>query len=184
MNIVMYFCSNFACEFGRNFALSPCPSSVAPSSPPRRTGLWSKLREMRAAGEKESVDSGHLDALRKVCFSSHSDSIYGSTIGQGSCLGSLSFEEFVFYSKEGLIEDNEDPIVYWRMKRDAYPILANLARKFLSCPPTSVPSERLFSSAGNIYSDRRSHLDTRRAEKLLFLKYNLSLLERYEKELI
>lgn len=54
-----------------------------------------------------------------------------------------------------------------------FPNLAPLACKFLAAPPTSVPSEQLFSAAGLIYEPLRNRLKGDTVEKLLFLKYNL-----------
>lgn len=45
----------------------------------------------------------------------------------------------------------------------------------ISAPSTSVPSEQLFSAAGQIYSDRRCNLLGENVEKLLFLTYNIRL---------
>ncbi len=56
------------------------------------------------------------------------------------------------------------------------PILAPLSRKFLCPPPSSVPSERVFSEVGAIYEKKRSRLTGQNAEKLCFLHYNLVLL--------
>ena len=53
--------------------------------------------------------------------------------------------------------------------------LQKAANKYLSASPTSVASEQLFSSAGQIYADRRSNLLGKNAEKLLFLCYNIKL---------
>jgi len=44
-------------------------------------------------------------------------------------------------------------------------------------PPTITPSEQLFSSAGQVYADRRSNLLGENAEKLLFLAYNIRLFQ-------
>jgi len=46
-----------------------------------------------------------------------------------------------------------------------------------SAPPTSTPSEQLFTSAGQAYADRRSNLLGENAEKLLFLAYNIRLFQ-------
>uniref|UniRef100_A0A915KJP7 HAT C-terminal dimerisation domain-containing protein n=1 Tax=Romanomermis culicivorax TaxID=13658 RepID=A0A915KJP7_ROMCU len=47
----------------------------------------------------------------------------------------------------------DDPMNYWKIKKNEYRSLANLARRFLCAPPTSVSSERLFSTSGIICSD-------------------------------
>lgn len=54
--------------------------------------------------------------------------------------------------------------------------LADLAQWYLSPPPTSVPSERLFSEAGDIYDEKRNRLAPEKAEMLLFIKNNYHLL--------
>ena len=47
-----------------------------------------------------------------------------------------------------------------------------MAQRYLSATATSVPSERLFSSAGSIYSDHRNRISAEQAENLLFIKSN------------
>ena len=59
------------------------------------------------------------------------------------------------------------------MKR--FPYLAKIVLKYLSAPPTSVPPERLFSGAGNIYDEKRNRLAPEKAEMLLFIKNNFKL---------
>ena len=44
--------------------------------------------------------------------------------------------------------------------------------KYLSAPPSSVSSERLFSAAGRVYTENRNRLSPDTAEKLIFLMKN------------
>lgn len=69
-----------------------------------------------------------------------------------------------------------DPLLYWKQNEQSKPILAKIARQFLCAPPGSVPSERLFSTAGDIADDKRNRLLPDKVEMLLFLNKNLRLL--------
>ena len=72
--------------------------------------------------------------------------------------------------------DNSNPFDWWRQNQSSFPILAKLARKYLSAPLTSVASERLFSSAGLIYANKkRSRLSGSKAEKLLLIKATIEM---------
>ena len=65
---------------------------------------------------------------------------------------------------------------WWKENGSCFKPLSCLALKYLSAPPTSVPSERLFSVAGDIYDEKRNRLTPERAETLLFIKSNFHLL--------
>ena len=81
------------------------------------------------------------------------------------------------YLKESVCNCKEtDVISWWATNSTRYPKLARIARNYLATPPTSVPSERVFSTMGLIYDDRRCSLLGINAEKLCFLSYNLKLL--------
>uniref|UniRef100_A0A803T9E6 BED-type domain-containing protein n=1 Tax=Anolis carolinensis TaxID=28377 RepID=A0A803T9E6_ANOCA len=69
-----------------------------------------------------------------------------------------------------------DPLAYWASRDHMWPDLSHVARQFLSCPPTSVQSERVFSLAGDVVTPHRSLLDPQTVEKLVFLKANLLVL--------
>ena len=45
-----------------------------------------------------------------------------------------------------------NPFKWWALNLKSYPLLSTLARKYLSAPPTSVASQRVFSGAGIIYA--------------------------------
>ncbi|TKR87925.1 hypothetical protein L596_012251 [Steinernema carpocapsae] len=65
-----------------------------------------------------------------------------------------------------------DPVLYWAdtVRIAAYPVLSQLAKKYLSAPATSVESERLFSTAALTLTDFRRSMTPENLEKLLFLK--------------
>lgn len=76
-----------------------------------------------------------------------------------------------------LQERSGDPLQWWKMNCHRFPALAKLARKYLCAPPSSVPSERLFSEAGDLYDEKRNRLSPEKAEMLLFIRGNLTMLE-------
>lgn len=63
----------------------------------------------------------------------------------------------------------EHPLIWWKSNGHLYPHLEKIAKRFLCRPSTSVPSERLFSAAGNIVTKKRTRLDVGTVDELLFL---------------
>ena len=84
---------------------------------------------------------------------------------------------FISYIGESKADHHSNPLQYWKKNKLQYPLLAQLARKYLAPPCTTVPSERLFSTAGNIVTDKRTRLDIDKVEMLLFLNKNVRLNE-------
>jgi hypothetical protein len=80
------------------------------------------------------------------------------------------------YLKETLLPRTEDPLLWWNKNSQRFPNMAILAQTFLASPPTSVPSERVFSTAGDVVSEHRSSLLPENAEMLILLKCNLKFL--------
>lgn len=86
-------------------------------------------------------------------------------------------EELERYMKEPVIDRKKgNPLEWWKNNSCHFKKLSSLARRYLSCPPSSVPSERVFSTIGNIYDEKGRSLKGENAEKLFFLHYNLPLL--------
>ncbi len=73
------------------------------------------------------------------------------------------------------LEDRtSDPFQWWiREGKQRYPLLYKLAVKYLSIPATSVPSKRVFSTAGQVLSERRNRLSDKNAHMLICLHANL-----------
>lgn len=77
--------------------------------------------------------------------------------------------EFNQYIKCDVIERKADVLEWWLEHRVDFPNLAILARKYLAIPATEASSERLFSAAGNVLTDRRSKMSSDSLEQLVFL---------------
>jgi len=60
-------------------------------------------------------------------------------------------------------------LVWWEKEGSAYPKLQKIAPKYLILQGTSVPSERVFSKAGNIITKKRNRLEGENASSLIFL---------------
>jgi len=84
-------------------------------------------------------------------------------------------QQLTAYLTETRVPSQTSIYSYW--SHSQFPAREPATRKYLSAPPTSVASEQLFSSAGQLYADRRSNLLGENAEKLLFLAYNIRLLD-------
>ena len=82
-------------------------------------------------------------------------------------------EEMEAYELEKLIPHDDSPYRWWFLNEARFPNLARLAKKILSCPPSSVESERIFSIGSMIYSPKRNRISAISAERLMFINYNL-----------
>ena len=80
------------------------------------------------------------------------------------------------YLNQPLLDRKADPIKYWLQYERIYPTLSSIAKKYLPIMATSVPSERVFSRAGNILTDHRNSLSSEHLQQLLFLN-SLSMKE-------
>lgn len=79
------------------------------------------------------------------------------------------------YTAEKRVANDVNPLTWWKVNEHKYGLLFSIARQYLVTPPTSVPSERMFSGAGLLYTPHRNRLEGEKASKLLFLKFNIPL---------
>ena len=77
------------------------------------------------------------------------------------------------YVQQKMIGRKESPVLWWKENCYNYSRLQFLAKKYLCIPATSVPSERLFSKAGQLVSARRSRLKPKHVNTYLFLNKNM-----------
>nr|XP_033935541.1 zinc finger BED domain-containing protein DAYSLEEPER-like [Pseudochaenichthys georgianus] len=70
-------------------------------------------------------------------------------------------------------EENFDVLSWWKEHATRFPNVAHIARSILSIPASSAASERDFSTAGFVVSERRSQLKPATVDDILFLHSNL-----------
>jgi len=73
------------------------------------------------------------------------------------------------YLNHPTIPINSDILKFWDINTNIYPHLKKVVEPYLSLVATSVPSERLFSKAGNIITEKRNRLKGDKLQQLLFL---------------
>lgn len=78
-------------------------------------------------------------------------------LGQQVQLAPMVSVEYDTYVSECALGEEVNPLHYWRDEQ-RFPNLRVLATKYLTIMGTSVPSERLFSKAGNILTLKRNQL--------------------------
>lgn len=69
-------------------------------------------------------------------------------------------------------KDRDTILLQWWHNEFIFPRLATLARKYLTNPASSVPSERVFSICGNIITKKRSRMRLFQVDTIVFLKMN------------
>ncbi|XP_049302956.1 E3 SUMO-protein ligase ZBED1-like [Bactrocera dorsalis] len=79
------------------------------------------------------------------------------------------------YLRQDFVERHQNPLNYWDSKKATFPELYELSKKYLCIPATSVPSERVFSKAGQIINDRRNRLKGEKLDQILFLNSNFNI---------
>ena len=133
----------------------------------------SEPQPKRAKTGTQSTDKQSSSTLWSLFDEMLADSI-DCTEGEGQTRNTAEIMVDM-YLKEQVLACSEQihPLAYWLGKKTLWPCLVDLACKYLSIPPSSVPSERLFSSAADIVSQERNRILPDKAEMFLFLKKNL-----------
>lgn len=131
----------------------------------------SRLEEMETKSQEQDINTTTDDIEVDSIWQS-----FDAKISKTTSTVAASIIECRQYSEEANINRKGDPLKWWKTREPVYPYLSRLARKYLCAVATSVPSERVFSKAGLIISDRRSRLKPKNAEKIIFLNANFEFL--------
>ncbi|XP_063913315.1 uncharacterized protein LOC135129975 [Zophobas morio] len=131
---------------------------------------------------KDTEQPGTSGTARKPCLKSDLAMMLDSSsedesqeISENGSPDAVLKKELLSYRNKARLNINENPLKWWSVNRTELKILSVIARRFLSPPPASVPSEQLFSSAGLIYEPLRNRLESEKAAILLFIKYNSTI---------
>ena len=145
-------------------------------------------------GEDNSCDKKETDEddnFESITFEKYMDELLSTSVREGSSgktrqkkksssSDKLSVTEIKLemkmYENQTNLPRNDDPFMWWNENKDKYPHLSTLAKKYLSSPPSSVESERVFSIGGNVNTPKRNRLLPEMSESLIFLHYNLRIL--------
>ncbi|CAL9691264.1 unnamed protein product [Knipowitschia caucasica] len=65
-----------------------------------------------------------------------------------------------------------NPVHWWKTNTTRFPRVAKLAQKYLAIPGTSVPSERVFSTARLTVNRLRTRLSPEHVDMLIFMNKN------------
>lgn len=105
---------------------------------------------------------------------------FGAIFASTSMTSSVttSEDEFQKYISFPGIDFTEDPLKWWAVNALLFPSLSVLAKKYLTCQATSVPSERVFSKGGHV-CDNKTCLTGEHAEQLIFLAANKTFVKKF-----
>lgn len=130
-------------------------------------------QEESVEGERQMQDVTQPPPPKKTALEDLLGSSYTTVVE--TVQSSRGIEMEILSYRNGIpIPLNSSPLEWWKVNAYAYPILAPLAKAYLCIPATSVPSERVFSTAGDIVSAQRSLITPEHVDMLVFLKKNQS----------
>lgn len=94
---------------------------------------------------------------------------------QSKSVDATAEEEMDLYCRSPSVPLSEDPLEWWQRHEGTFPLLSKLAKRYLCIPGTSVSAERVFSTAGDVISAKRSVLKPEHVDQLVFLHKNLEM---------
>ena len=80
-----------------------------------------------------------------------------------------AFKELEKYEKEPKLKSDDDPFLWWRLRKELYPCMSKLARKYLCVQGTSTPAERVISRLGEVLTKKRLAMLGELFSKTMFL---------------
>lgn len=146
----------------------------------------SEGESLNTSREENTEETTELELDFDNCFDELVASTYSSQVEAASSrvtpkqkrgsFGTTNIKvEMEKYMAMDRLPKDGDPLAWWKTNGHSLPALSNMASKYLSSPPSSIESERLFSIGENIYSPHRNRLSADHGEMLMFLNYNMRI---------
>ena len=123
-----------------------------------------------ALDDDDDVDVSNLDNYIMGSIFSRNDANENEESGDFDYSYEDELDKYLAHCKQAKVRD---PLQWWRLNQESYPVLAWLSRKWLCAVSTSVSSERLFSRTGATVTSRRARLKDDHVEMLTFVHDNL-----------
>ncbi len=76
-------------------------------------------------------------------------------------------DELKTYFGKSLEDYSTDPIDWWNKNKDCFPNISKMAFDYITIPATSVPSEQVFSRAGDLITKKRNRLEKKTIKALM-----------------
>ncbi len=112
------------------------------------------MQQRRERQHRELSKNSHHLAKRTALEDLLGATFAKSTVTQSKCKIEVEID---MYKKDISIPLTSCPLKWWKENAQTYPLLSSLSKAYLTIPATSVPSERVFSTAGDIVNAQRSH---------------------------
>ena len=136
-----------------------------------------------AAGETDFAFDGAFDYDDNESGDGGSDSDNEERI-RIRCEAQLAAYELLDPMKMKTDGKYNNPLQWWAVSKDTYPELAKLAKKYLSIPATSAPSERVWSRTARVLTARRASTSPDLISAIMFVQENVSLIRKHWDELM
>lgn len=122
--------------------------------------LEGKVLEILTSDSTVSTSTDAIEPPEK-CAKTDVMKAFDEEAGTSTCTMSASSLVDTYLAEPLIPYHSGNSYKWWKENKNRFETLSCLAMIYLSAPPTSVPSERLFSVAGDIYDKKRNRLSQR-----------------------
>ncbi|XP_039520337.1 E3 SUMO-protein ligase ZBED1-like [Pimephales promelas] len=149
----------------KNDTVSQVENATAHSSADKTSDDDDGDPEMMPVFQAETTEEEHVPPFKK---SKPFEDLFGDTFCTADPSQTvktpkeLAHAEVVKYRDTASLNLGGMVLEWWKSHQTEFPLLANLAKTYMCIPGTSVPSERVFSTAGDIVNSERSVLSPER----------------------